>query len=188
MQIKIRNIQYGSISSWLYWEWLRWKARRKRRIEPVIDTSGFPHRQYTLTLDDEEDNGYCFYLNFHGEIKSYDEEMLRYLIHKEIVSVWQDWSDSYKLKLMVNSSDVFVWGCSDSDEIQMEEIQTLFDLCWNFKHGECIWLCLKRKEKPQQPVEDMMKKDDSWIPELDLLEDNRYDSFCKKRFEENKKK
>jgi hypothetical protein len=78
------------------------------------------------------------------------------------------------LALVVNCNDVFWWACSDYEYITYDEIQDLYELCFDEKgkdkpFGSVIWACLKRKMRPQHPLEDMMKKNNVWNDKLESL-------------------
>lgn len=157
-------------------------SKPRPKIGPVINTSGFAHRQDDLSLVLSDEIEFCFYYMYDGVANPNKPDMLSYLMAREIVSCWKDWTDNDRLKLMVNSSDTFAWGCSDADEIDLTEIQCLFDLVWNYMHGDIIWLCLKRDEQPQRPMKEILVNSNSWIPELAKLKPNFYDAWCEEKY------
>jgi len=76
--------------------------------------------------------------------------------------------------LYVNCNDVFWWAVADCEPIPYDEIQTLYELCFNEngekkRFGSVIWACLKRGMRPQHPIEDEIKKEGAWTPELESL-------------------
>jgi hypothetical protein len=84
---------------------------------------------------------------------------------------WEDtWPDKAKevVHLGVNCNDVFSWGCADSEELMYREIKTLYDM-WKKDPmwGSAIWCMIKRKEMPQRPVEEHIRKAGIW--DLDEL-------------------
>lgn len=86
--------------------------------------------------------------------------------------------------VIINCSDVFVWGCADGEKIENEkELEEVYTW-WTRYHtyGPAIWCCIKRNQKPQKPVVDAMKKLNEWDISLDKLEDNKYDAYIKKEY------
>jgi hypothetical protein len=80
--------------------------------------------------------------------------------------------------LMVDCSDVFVWGCQDAECVSLSDLPTLFKMYEeNPKCGDVQWVCLKRNEKPQNPMVDWLKENNSWTEELENLPNNRYDEM-----------
>lgn len=65
----------------------------------------------------------------------------------------------YNQKIYVNCSDVFAWGCADAEDFNDEQLLPLFKL---FKKdqswGTAMWCMIQRKERPQKPVEDAIRK------------------------------
>ena len=82
--------------------------------------------------------------------------------------------------LFVLCNDIFAWGSADSEDLPLNEIQNLYRM-WekDEKWGSAKWCCLRRKEKPQYPVAEAMKKDGSWDDEMEKLPENYYDAYCK---------
>jgi hypothetical protein len=93
----------------------------------------------------------------------------------EIVWFHLDKNDFFgEVKMAVLCNDIFWWACADMEDISLEEIPTLYDMCYdkdgNRKDwGSSIWACLHRKMRPQHPIEDDMKKAGVWIDELESL-------------------
>ena len=123
-----------------------------------------------------------------GEVDFDTDEAIAYLLLKNILctnSFWfkDEWPDDAKTKtgLFVNSSDIFVWGCADGDEIDHKEIRELYDLVKEHEDGDIIWLCKKRGEMPQAPVVKSIEKDGYWDLSKYNLKPNQYDEYCKKR-------
>jgi len=76
---------------------------------------------------------------------------------------WEkDWPEKARKStaLLVNCNDVFAWGCADSEEISVDEIESLYRM-WkhNAEWGAALWCMIKRREMPQSPVADAMRKD-----------------------------
>ncbi len=75
--------------------------------------------------------------------------------------------------LFVLCNDIFSWGCADAEDLPMNEIPHLYKM-WKAdeKWGPAKWCCLRRKEKPQYPVAEAMKKDGSWDNAIEKLPEN----------------
>lgn len=99
---------------------------------------------------------------------------------------WEsDWLEAARKAtcLNVNCNDVFAWGCADSQEICIEEIQGLYDLWLESKTwGATKWCCFKRNEKPQAPVVKYMKAAGVWDDKMEQLPDNNYDALVKEKY------
>lgn len=54
------------------------------------------------------------------------------------------------VSLYVDCSDTFFWGCSDAEEITVEELPSLIE-CYSLspKYGGELWCCRKRGMRPQ---------------------------------------
>lgn len=87
--------------------------------------------------------------------------------------------------LFVISSDVFVWGCADADDLPHKEIGTLLKMHLTEPYGVIKWLCLKRNEKPQDPIVENMKKDGAWDDQMEALPDNYYWTSLKEKKEKD---
>lgn len=105
------------------------------------------------------------------------EAMVSKLLDDEILFV--SMSQCKTLELFVICNDVFAWGCADGEDISYKEIPDLFERVK--KHGiigSVHWCCIKRGEKPQPPLEKMMRERGDWIEELDDLKTNSYFLAC----------
>lgn len=88
----------------------------------------------------------------------------------------------YNEKLYVNCSDVFAWGCADAEDYVDNDLLALFKLylqepSW----GAALWCMIQRKERPQRPVEEAIRKNgkvdfDTFIAEHGLRP-NTYDGY-----------
>lgn len=92
--------------------------------------------------------------------------------------------DGQSVILWVNVSDIFVWGYAEGEDLETDvELEQLYGYCVKYgKWGAAVWACLKRNEKPQGPVERLMKKDGAWPDVLDSLPENHYDARCKELY------
>ena len=97
------------------------------------------------------------------------EEAVALLLINEVIFLnshhWEkEWPDRARktTSLNVNCSDIFAWGCADAEEICVDdEIEDLYRM-WkdNPTWGSALWCMMKRREMPQKPVEEDMRKDD----------------------------
>lgn len=90
--------------------------------------------------------------------------------------------------LFVNCSDVFAWGCADAEDVTYDELPDLFKQHMETPkgYGSIRWCCIKRNEKPQAPMIQLMKKNGVWDEVLEKLPDNRYDKICAEEAAKNK--
>jgi hypothetical protein len=58
--------------------------------------------------------------------------------------------DGKEIRLLVNCSDTFFWGCSDAEEIELSELPALQE-CYRLspRYGGELWVCRKRGMRPQ---------------------------------------
>jgi hypothetical protein len=127
---------------------------------------------------------------------------LALLLANEVVHLnahhWRDdWPKDARetLYLGVDCSDVFVWGCSDSEGATHKDIEDVYrhwlkDARW----GVAVWCMIKRGQMPQRPVEKRIR--DAGIWDLDALKaqhglsanhydgisgvqaDQKYEAYC----------
>jgi len=91
----------------------------------------------------------------------------------------------------VNCNDTFAWASADSEELLFEDIESLYKM-WikDPSNGADIWCIIRRKELPQAPVEQMIRKAGVWdldalIKEHDL-QPNGYEVWCKEQVNKRK--
>lgn len=98
-------------------------------------------------------------------------------------------SEGSTIVLFVICNDIFAWACADAECLPINEVSTLYKM-WkeNNVYGPIKWACIRKNEKPQQPVADSMKKDGVWDDTMEKLPDNYYDTQCKKHSESKEKK
>lgn len=113
--------------------------------------------------------------------KSYfsEECALAVLLAEEVVFLntgWnrKEWPEEARKAWMVYviCNDVFAWGCSDAEFLPYDQVENVYrmwrkDPSW----GPAIWCMLQRKEMPQKPVEDAIRKAGIW--NLDALNLNK---------------
>ncbi len=84
------------------------------------------------------------------------------------------------LTIGVNCSDVFAWACSETERLPLDQVENLYGH-WTKDpgHGTDVWCIVRRREMPQRPVEEAIRKAGIW--DLDALRaghglrPNRYD-------------
>ena len=82
--------------------------------------------------------------------------------------------------LFVLCNDIFAWGLADGEDLPLGEVGNLYRMYeQDPKWGTAKWCCFRRKEKPQYPVAEAMKRDGSWDNEMEKLSENHYDAYCK---------
>lgn len=99
-------------------------------------------------------------------------------------------SDGKTTVLFVNCNDIFAWACADGEDLPHSEIGNLYKMRKSVpgNWGSAKWCCIRRNEKPQRPVQEMMKKSGAWDETLEKLPENQYDKFIQSRRDENNSK
>ncbi len=99
-----------------------------------------------------------------------EENALAHLLLEGIVSINVTWwrkdlseSDQKAICVFVNCNDVFMWACSDAENLPYSEIENLYkmylkDPDW----GPAVWCMQKRNMMPQKPLYDRIKKQGIW--------------------------
>ena len=84
----------------------------------------------------------------------------------------KDWPEDAKAKtsLNVNCNDIFAWGCADAEEMDYEDLESLYDhYIKDPMFGSAVWCIKKRKQMPQPPVYKDIQKAGIWnLDELEL--------------------
>ena len=100
----------------------------------------------------------------------------------------KEWSAEHRnlVYIGVVCSDVFAWGCSDSEEATFKDLYEL----WHYwkkdpELGHWVWCIKKRNELPQKPVYDYIMKRGIWDLDSMGLEPNYYDAMLKEHNETN---
>lgn len=126
----------------------------------------------TIATISEEDVEWSYFSDKEGKEKIVFEDSmaLAVLLAKEIVLINSYWwrkdlpeSDRKNVGVFVICNDIFAWGCADAEDLPHEEIETLYkmwrkDPCW----GPAIWCIKQRKQMPQKPVEEDIRKAGIW--------------------------
>ena len=75
-----------------------------------------------------------------------------------------------KMVLLANLNDVFMWACSDAEDVSQSDVQILYDgLMAKRTHYVTDWACKKRNMQPQPKLKQMMIDDGEWTNELEAL-------------------
>jgi hypothetical protein len=138
------------------------------------------------------------YLLFEGtaneRIEFVNEDALAYLLEKEIIFLnchhWKkDWPEEARktLSVFVNCDDVFAWACADAEELNMDELEDLFDHAkQDDVYGPIVWCCKKRNEMPIRPHREHIQRSGLWNLEEMGLEPNGHEKVLKE-FSDSKK-
>jgi hypothetical protein len=103
------------------------------------------------------------------------EDALAMLLLNEVIHIndhwWEkSWPEEARRRIHfgVNCSDVFAWGCADSESLDYKDIESLYRM-WakDPVYGHEIWCIIKRKELPQSCVEKSIRNAGIW--DLDTL-------------------
>lgn len=116
------------------------------------------------------------------EICFEEDEALARLLVEEVIYLRSD-KERKIFRFSVVCSDIFAWACSDSEPLEYHELQDLYDM-WikNKTWGPAKWCCIKRNQKPQDPVVDAMKKAGAWNDEMEALGENTMDKEVQAAF------
>lgn len=97
------------------------------------------------------------------------------LTHGDLVALRaMDSEGEDTIGLFVNCSDVFAWGCADCEPAPLvgwgedEDFWRLYEMA-RTDWGSAKWVALKRKLRPQKPVEARIRKLGLWDDEWDSL-------------------
>lgn len=89
------------------------------------------------------------------------------LENKIEISVQEDCDDDHPyagVSLYINCSDTFFWGCADGEDIGIEELPELLE-CFKLSpnHGGDLWVCRKRKMRPQTACYKSRYPKEEWL-------------------------
>ncbi len=117
-----------------------------------------------------------------GNLEPLQEEMVAKLLIDDVVFVnsrdyyYKGQKEGHTIVLFVNCNDVFAWGCADSEDVSSGDIPSLFEAHMQDKrYGSDKWCCQQRQQKPQAPLEKMMREYGSWDDTMEQLPANKYD-------------
>jgi hypothetical protein len=111
----------------------------------------------------------------------YEEEMLIRLLKddvlfpngREYICPVSKKVEPETLVLFMNCNDVWAWASADAIEVAFDELPELLkyhleDPRW----GATKWACRKRNMRPQRPIRERMKQDESWDDLMESLSKN----------------
>jgi hypothetical protein len=79
--------------------------------------------------------------------------------------------------VFVGANDVFAWGCADAECLPYGEIAGLFKAWHGDKEwGVIKWLCRRRNQRPQGPVEKEMREAGVWDEGMEAIGANTMDA------------
>ena len=84
--------------------------------------------------------------------------------------------DPIKIKMVIDSSDIFAWGYSDFEEITIDDIPEISE-AFKTKYGIDKWVCKKNNSKPQWPLIKNMFEGGEWDSEMENLPDNEFNKL-----------
>lgn len=95
--------------------------------------------------------------------------------------------DGHTVVLFVLANDLMAWACADAQDFDLNDLPVLYKM-WerDNRWGPSKWVCIKRNEKPQSPIQRDMKKDRVWDETMEKLPENQYDKLCKEDYLKNK--
>jgi hypothetical protein len=154
------------------------------------------YEKHIMSLFDiNQDIETCVNLEFIEEYylteNSQREEILALLLINDVIFLNTNWhredlseQDKKLPRLLVNCNDVFMWACADAENIDLKDINDLYehfikDPIW----GAAIWCCKRRKYMPQPPLEQEIIKAGIW--DLDSMGlDKNFDALTTEEKEE----
>lgn len=117
----------------------------------------------------------------HGTEERFEPTLaLAHLLINEVVFINRlHWRDDVpedvkqNITVFVNCNDVFAWGCADSEDLPLHELENLYrmwlkDPAW----GSAVWCMQKRSWMPQKPVEKRIRAAGIWDLDRMNLEPN----------------
>lgn len=135
---------------------------RMRGLEFRVAELEADNKNLSRELDD-----FTYSPHFHfedGEVLFSSATAIERLIQEEVLFVGAG------MKVRVLCSDLFYWGCSDSEEIERSDIEELWSAWEAGGHtGINRWCCLRRGLRPQLPIVKRWKERGCWDAELEAL-------------------
>lgn len=136
----------------------------------------------------------AYWYDINGKKEPDENSMLAKLLDENILfanSFAYAYSDGVlrgrTITLFVLCNDVFAWATADAEDITIEELPQLFEMYEkNPKCASTQWVCVKRNEKPQEPMIKWLKENNGWNETLEALPENNYDKFLKEKYNKEK--
>lgn len=124
------------------------------------------------------------------EIVFEKDRALAELLHKEVVFLNSFWWEKElperiqgAISIAVQCSDVFAWACADAEPLPYDEIERLWRMWKKDEHwGPAVWCMLRRRQMPQKPVEDLIRKHGIWDLDSLNLNENTQDQWVQEQF------
>ena len=154
-----------------------------RAVEHAIESHVSPLRDAQAALagrgEGEEDKREIFF-DIDGEERCAEEQALSILLEHEVLFC-NTAINPKTVCLYVLCNDIFAWALADAEDFTTLDISPLYKL-WEKNHiwGPVKWVCMKRNQKPQRPVEKSMREAGAWDEDMEALPPNIYDENCKK--------
>ena len=159
-----------------------------------------------------EDFLYTYHYNGKEFIGFNENEALAYLLKEDVCFIntrpyvenpWQD-KDSWTIGgetivVFALCNDVFAWGSADAETVQ--SVETIYDEdTYDYKgdklylhtllkayleegyQGVVKWCCIKRNERPQEPVEQKLRESGCWDDIMELLPENSHVKFMREKY------
>lgn len=113
-----------------------------------------------------------------------DSKALAVLLAEDVVFIneyhWKnEWPEEARKVIAVacNCNDVFAWGCADAEQVNHEDLEALYR-AWlsDERWGPTKWCIRRRNQKPQGPVEKLMREAGVWDAEMDAIGENTMDA------------
>lgn len=125
------------------------------------------------------------------EEKFEEEKAIAHLLVNEVIGMntfWhmKDWPEAAQKAtyFYVNCNDVFAWGCSDAENLDLDDLEELYRM-WlkDPSRGADVWCIINRKQLPQRPVLERIKNGGIWdmdaLKEEHGLRPNYYDGVSR---------
>lgn len=170
-QEKLSNVEIDIVNSWI-------EHKNSDRIISVGNDDVYWEMEWDQErFPDKPKNELIFEPN----------QALASLLINEVILLNSHWweekwnkKEQNKFYISVICSDIFAWGCCDSEEMGYNELQDVYDH-WlkDNAWGPAIWCIKKRNELPQKPVYDAIMKAGIWNLDEMGLKENQYDKLLK---------
>lgn len=93
--------------------------------------------------------------------------------------------DEDAAQIYVLCNDVFAWGMADLEPMSLGDLEGVYKAyATNEWYGVTRWCCIHRNLKPQEPVEEGMRKAGVWDDVLEALPEGEYRQYMRQRREE----
>lgn len=129
-----------------------------------------------MKLPSENEEGYPFWKSKDGTEYCSEEEALALMLKADYLFAgssrsgpfFVDESGEGGTEVTVNCSDLFDWASADCERLPYDQIGPLYKSIVR-TGGSTEWCCLRRKMRPQGPVERRMRESGRWTDALEAL-------------------